>query len=124
MMANMFSLIMKNLITKPPTRLYPTIRREPFERTRGRIYFENKDCIYCGICMRKCPADAIKVDRAKQTWELEPFRCIICGECVVSCPKKTIHMTNERRSAVTKKNYFIDTKPVEPKPAEAQPKAE
>ena len=74
--------------------------------------------------MRKCPADAIKVDRATSTWELEPFRCIVCGECVVSCPKKTISMTNERRSAVTQKKYYVNVKPVEPKPEEVQAKTE
>lgn len=123
-MANMFSIILKNLITKPPTRLYPAITREPFERTRGRIYFDNKECIYCGICMRKCPADAIKVDRATSTWELEPFRCIVCGECVIACPKKTISMTNERRSAVTKKKNYVNVKQVEPKIKETVTKAE
>ncbi len=98
-MANMFRHILKNFLNKPATRLYPANVREPFERTRGRIIFDNKNCIYCGLCSRRCPADAIKVDRKNAIWELNAFRCIICGECVNACPKKCIRMTNERRNA-------------------------
>jgi ech hydrogenase subunit F len=110
----MLSRIFKNFTNKPVTRLYPVYKREPFERTRGRIFFEEENCIYCGICQRKCPADAIKVDRAASTWELDAFRCIICGECVTSCPKKTIKMTNERRSCSPQKKYIsIKKQPTE-----------
>jgi ech hydrogenase subunit F len=96
-MKRMFSRILKNFMSKPVTRLYPQKEREAFERTRGRIFFDEKDCIYCSICQRKCPADAILVDKPNKTWELNPLRCIICNECVLSCPKKCIKMTNERR---------------------------
>jgi ech hydrogenase subunit F len=102
-MRHMFNRILKNFFGRPATRLYPASVREPFERTRGRINFQQDTCIYCGICQKKCPADAIKVDRLNTTWELNAFRCIICGECVNACPKKSITMTNERRqSAKTK----------------------
>jgi len=97
-MAKMLKVVLKNLFNKPATRLYPKTKREAFERSRGRIYFEESNCIYCSICARKCPADAITVDRATSTWKLDAFRCIICGECVTACPKKTITMTNERRT--------------------------
>lgn len=97
-MPGMFNRVMKNFFSKPVTRLYPVNDRKPFERTRGRIYFDNTNCVYCGMCQRKCPADAIEVDRANSTWKLNAFRCIICGECVNSCPKKCISLTNRRRS--------------------------
>lgn len=98
-MSRMISHIFKNFMSKPATRLYPTTTREPFERTRGRIFIEMESCVYCGMCERKCPADAISVDRANSTWELNAFRCIVCGECVSCCPKKCISMSNERRSS-------------------------
>lgn len=98
-MAGMINRIFKNFASKPATRLYPLSTREPFERTRGRIYFNPENCIYCGICQKKCPADAIAVDRLKGSWELNAFRCIVCGECVTSCPKKCVEMTNQRRSS-------------------------
>lgn len=105
-MKKMFSRIFKNFTSKPPTRLYPQVERDAFERTRGRIFFEEKDCIYCGICQRKCPSDAIVVDKLNKTWQLDPFRCIICNECVLSCPKKCIAMTNERRHCTQTKKII------------------
>ena len=102
-MASMFSIITKNFIKKPATRLYPSVVREPFERTRGRLFNKIEDCIYCGICQKVCPADAIIVDRPNTTWELDAFRCITCNECVLKCPKKCLTLTTERRSSGTKK---------------------
>lgn len=118
-MANMFELITKNLFSKPVTRAYPLApEREAFERSRGQIVFDNKDCIYCGICMRKCPADAIKVDRKENKWELDTFRCIICGECAVSCPKKSIVMSNKRKSCGVARQIHTDIKPKVETPAQ------
>lgn len=112
-MANMLKLILKNFVSKPATRPYPAVEREPFERTRGRIFFDDSNCIYCGICSKKCPADAITVDRGKTTWKLNTFRCIVCGECVNSCPKKCIKMTNERRTVAESKKIITITKHLE-----------
>lgn len=113
----MFKLITKNFFRKAPTRLYPLVEeRDAFERSRGRIDMEPDKCILCSICAKKCPADAITVDRATGKWELNALRCIICGECVNSCPKKTIHMSNARRHSMAEKE--IVTHHVEPpKPA-------
>lgn len=102
----MLSLILKNLTGKPVTKMYPVIKDTPFERTRGRIYMDDTNCIYCSLCQRKCPADAITVDRPNTTWELNSLRCIICGECVTACPKKCIEMTNERRSVSSTKKII------------------
>lgn len=107
-MASMFSIISKNLARKPATRLYPTVVREPFERTRGRLFNKIEDCIYCGICQRECPADAIKVSRPDGTWELDAFRCITCNQCVLKCPKKCLWITNERRSSGEKKFIHLN----------------
>lgn len=106
-MAKMLPFIIKNLFSKPATRLYPDINREPFERFRGRIVCDDANCIYCTLCEKKCPADAIRVNRTNKTWELDAFRCIICGECVSVCPKKCITMNNERRSAALEKEFIL-----------------
>lgn len=116
-MSKMLTLITKNLFGKKKTRLYPAAPERPaFERSRGRIVFDKENCIMCGICSRKCPADAITVERNNAKWELNAFRCIICGECVASCPKKCLSMSNERRHSSDKK--IFETEHVEPpKPA-------
>lgn len=105
-MANMLKIVAKNFFSKPATRLFPQNEREPFERSRGRIIFYEENCILCSICARKCPADAITVDRTSGKWELNAFRCIICGECVNSCPKKCIKMSNERRHSTNIKKII------------------
>ena len=50
------------------------------------------DCIYCGLCMRKCPMEAITVDRASKSWTIDREKCVWCGICVSGCPKKTLRI--------------------------------
>lgn len=119
-MANMLKLITNNFFSKKQTRLFPAApERAVFERSRGRIIFDEKTCILCSICARRCPADAITVERTSGKWELDAFRCIICGECVAACPKKSISMSNARRngseSLITETFHVDPPKPVAPK---------
>ena len=80
-------MIMRSLGKKPATLMYPVIPREWKERTRGRIEIELETCIFCGICARKCPADAIKVERDAKSWAIERMACVQCSACVEACPK-------------------------------------
>ena len=41
---------------------------------------------------KKCPSDAIEVDRKAKTWAIDRLRCVICGACVEVCPKKCLSM--------------------------------
>lgn len=87
--------IFKNLFHKPSTRNYPAQTRVPFEGGRGCIDGIDADkCIFCGLCEKKCPADAIKVDRAERIWKINRYKCVICNVCVEICPKKCINMSN------------------------------
>ncbi|MDR2088936.1 MAG: 4Fe-4S binding protein [Clostridiales Family XIII bacterium] len=58
-------------------------------------------CIYCGICAKKCPQDALTVSRKKKNaqtgeqegeniWSVNAETCILCGICVEACPKKSL----------------------------------
>ena len=89
-MYKMLGRILKNLFSKPATRKYPVDKREPFANARGCIDMDVSTCIFCGICQKKCPANAIKVNKETKTWEIDPYKCIVCNECVVVCPKKSI----------------------------------
>ena len=99
----MLTIILKNLFKQPATRLYPNVKREPYERTRGRLEIDHEKCIHCGICQRQCPADAISVNRQNEYWQLNAFRCIICGECVLKCPKKCLEIKTDRRESGEKR---------------------
>jgi len=93
--------VLKNLGGKPATRLYPRQKREPFERTRGHIAINESDCIFCGICQKKCPTKAIGVDKPSKTWRIDRFKCIQCNACTENCPKKCLSMKNEYTSPST-----------------------
>jgi len=88
----MLKIILKNLFQKAPTRMYPIEKREPFAATRGHVDNDIDQCIYCGICQKKCPAGAIAVDRAEKSWVIDPLRCVACNYCVEVCPKKCLSM--------------------------------
>ena len=51
-------------------------------------------CVFCTLCARKCPAEAITVDRVEKKWELNRDECLSCGLCAQSCPKKCIAMVD------------------------------
>lgn len=45
------------------------------------------DCVYCGACDKRCPVDAIYVDRETKTLTYDAEKCVHCGRCVRICPK-------------------------------------
>lgn len=102
-MFDMLSSILKNMTSKPATRMYPLEKREPFKSTRGKLNIDIDTCIFCGICSKKCPADAIVVNRAEKSWEVDPFKCVMCSVCCDACPKKSIETLEEYSSAAYKK---------------------
>lgn len=103
-MFDMIGSIFKNLGSKPATRMYPFEKREPFKNVRGHLSGVNIDqCIFCGICARKCPSDALDVNKAEKSWEVDQFKCIVCGLCQDVCPKKCINMDDNHKTAAYKK---------------------
>lgn len=104
-------MTVKSLFGKAPTRKYPYEKREPFERTRGGVTMGDiKGCIHCSICEKKCPANAIKVDKAAETWTHWPYKCIACDACVRACPKHVI-VTEQAHPPVTTKPAPVTFKP-------------
>ena len=98
----MARIIIKNLFKKPATQMYPVVKKEYGPNTRGRIQNRIEECIYCGMCQRKCPTGAIEVNRAEKLWKIDPMRCITCNYCVEVCPKKTLSMHNEYTAPLTR----------------------
>lgn len=116
-MFDMIGNVLKNLTSKPATGKYPFEKREPFKDSRGMISgIDIDDCIFCGICSKKCPSDALVVKKAEKSWEIDQFKCVICGVCTEVCPKKCINMSEEYcTSALSKsKSKFVQqAKPVD-----------
>lgn len=104
-MFDMLGNILRNVVSKPATRIYPLNKRKPFPKARGKVSINIENCIFCGICGRKCPSEAISINKAEKSWEVDPFKCIICGLCEEVCPKKCIYMEGEYKTpAYSKEN--------------------
>ena len=59
-------------------------------RGDGKPACDESRCVHCTLCAKKCPADALTVDRAAKTWTLDEDKCIGCGTCAEACPKNAI----------------------------------
>ena len=58
-------------------------------------YVDPDKCTYCGICMTRCPYNAVSVDKEKKTpARINPVLCKGCGTCAADCPTDAISMTN------------------------------
>lgn len=125
-----FALEMLGNMFKPPvTTDYPIKPRTPVEGDRGKVVIDISKCIFCGSCQRNCPADAITVNRAKGTWEINPFSCVQCRGCVDNCPKKCLSMDPMYTAPATEKANIlvqgtpppIPQRPIVAKPPVAKP---
>ena len=47
-------------------------------------------CVFCGLCAKACPADAIEVDRKEKLWKVDVDSCVKCGACIDKCPKGSL----------------------------------
>ena len=56
----------------------------------GDLECDKETCVYCGLCAKACPADALTVDRKEKTWEVDKEACVKCGACIDKCPKKSL----------------------------------
>lgn len=90
-------LIMEKDYTAPDVeKTSETFMKPETEEAEGKsggkpVLIEEK-CIYCTICAKKCPENALKVDRKEKTWKLTEDKCIECGICAESCPKKALEL--------------------------------
>lgn len=87
--------LLKSLFHGPYTVKYPIEKKETFKCTRGKVDINITECICCGICERRCPTGAIKVEKDKRKWTIERLKCIQCSYCVEVCPKKCLSMNNQ-----------------------------
>ena len=97
------SLITRSAVSKPATRRYPFEKREPFPKTRGSIKFEIGTCVFCNLCAKKCPTEAIVCDRKTKSWEINHLACVLCGNCVDSCRKGCLTQVNTPAAPMTTK---------------------
>ena len=98
----------KNLFSKPATKMYPAEPFEPYERTKGKIVVELDKCIFCKLCMRGCPTEAIDVDKDAKLWQIDHFLCVQCGDCVRRCPKSCLHQAGMWENVATMRQCEVN----------------
>jgi NADH-quinone oxidoreductase subunit I len=95
----------KNLLRRPITVRYPTVKRIYPDRFRGILALTydpqtgEENCIGCRLCEYICPPQVIKVEMLKaekrnwaKTFTLELYSCEFCELCVQVCPTDAIVM--------------------------------
>lgn len=102
-MFKMTSNILRNLVVKKSTRMYPVEVRESFARVRGELINDIERCIFCGTCEVKCPSQCIQVDQKACIWTCDPFACVYCGVCVDACPAKSLFQKTQYRSPIAER---------------------
>jgi len=106
-MFEMTKNVLRNLTSRPATRLYPHVRREPFPGFRGTLDINPDECILCGICAKKCPSQCIEVDAKTRTWTCDSFACVYCSVCVEACPTQCMTMSNITKPPAGQKDLIV-----------------
>jgi formate hydrogenlyase subunit 6/NADH:ubiquinone oxidoreductase subunit I len=91
----MTKTVLRNLAEGPATRQYPLVPARTSALTRGHIAFDPATCRSCGLCSRRCPCEAIRLDKEEKVWEINRMRCIACSDCVEGCPFGSITMERD-----------------------------
>ena len=103
--ARAMGVTFRNLLRRPITVRYPTLKRVYPDRFRGILALTydgdtgEENCIGCRLCEYICPPQVIKVEMLKaekrnyaKTFTLELYSCEFCELCVQVCPTDAIIM--------------------------------
>ena len=105
----MTKTVTQNLLSGPATLMYPKKKRRFTPLTRGRVEVDINECIFCGLCSRRCPTYAIVVTKDSKEWQIDRLKCCVCNLCVEICPKKCLSMENQYSAPVIEKTAAIHT---------------
>jgi len=97
----------KTLFSRPVTILYPAQPAKKTPLSRGHVVNDGSRCISCGICMKKCPSQAILLEKEAKTWQIDRFRCVVCNSCVDTCPPKCLSMDTQYTAPVIARGVEI-----------------
>ena len=75
--------LIQDILISPISLAYYFIGRFAFAKS----FYASGDCDNCGLCVRQCPVNAIKIIEQRPYWT---FKCESCMRCMNSCPQKAI----------------------------------
>ena len=115
--------VFRNLLRKPATERYPSVKPAMPRGFRGRIGFSPDKCTGCKLCERDCPSDAISMVKVGQNTfqaQVDLSKCIYCGQCAESCRRGAIDITQEFELATLDRSTLkVVYGPLNPRVAEA-----
>jgi formate hydrogenlyase subunit 6/NADH:ubiquinone oxidoreductase subunit I len=91
--------LFQSLLSKPATEPFPNPEPNEPERLRGKLHWDPERCTGCQLCIKDCPADALKLftidKKAKEfVMRYDVGRCTFCAQCVENCRFDCISMSN------------------------------
>lgn len=90
----------------------------------GSLVCNKETCVYCGLCAKACPVEALKVERKpEKIWEVDEDTCIKCGACIDKCPKDSLSFGGAAEEPAKAEEPEKEA-PAEEAPAKEEPKAE
>jgi ferredoxin len=78
-------------INMPATRTEGVDHKEQISPSRFLSTVSAKSCDGCGICLTKCPFDAITLEDGNRA-VIDPDKCMGSGACAVNCPRGALTM--------------------------------
>ena len=64
----------------------------------GFVFTDDNKCNRCGLCIPKCPVDAISSVRDRIV--VDPQRCDGCGKCFKACPEVAFRLTDDLKAVL------------------------
>ncbi len=102
------ALLKREKIKDPDISLIDRIKSGPLNPVFYKVsvkadgYWVNDGCISCGICVKKCPLNNIRLEDGRPVWGKD---CTHCMACICYCPKEAIEY---KRISKGKFRYHIE----------------
>ena len=101
---------LKGLYKKTATISYPAGKLKIDPSYRGKLKFDPESCNGCQLCVKDCPADALRIENVgpkedkKFSAALDLDRCVFCAQCIDSCRRNSLSITPDIELAQLKKD--------------------
>ncbi|MDR0952598.1 MAG: 4Fe-4S binding protein [Elusimicrobiota bacterium] len=123
---SVFGELVRNFFKKASTQGYPFKKASVDSNFRAQIKYDPALCVGCQLCVKNCPADAIKIIQInpedkpqvgadgkvipvhrKFECKIDLTRCIFCAQCVDSCFKKALSSSQDFELASTDRSSLV-----------------